>query len=364
MASYIHSAKIPSAKASGSQESFLDKNAATHDPYQELSQADQQLESALRPIHLDDFCGQPSVKERLEVIIAGARARKEPLGHCLFCGPPGLGKTTLAQIVARSMGVQCVVTSGPVLEKAGDLAGLLSSLKHGDVLFIDEIHRLSRTVEEYLYPAMEDFKLDLMIDSGPGARSVELKLNRFTLVGATTRQGLLTAPLRSRFHLTLRLDYYDHESLTRIIRRSSQLLSLEMNDDAALEIATRSRGTPRIANNLLKWVRDWTHAKHGHLPLSKIDLPTARLALDKLDVDREGLDEMDRRMLKALIENFSGGPVGLNTLASALSEEPHTIEEVYEPYLIMKGFLMRTPRGRCATAKAYEHLKQADPRGC
>lgn len=363
MASYIHSSKTSASKTSQEKEpSSLLKSH--HDPYEELIQADKQLETTLRPTHLDEFCGQPAIRERLEVLIGGAKARKEPLGHCLFCGPPGLGKTTLAQILARSMGVQCVVTSGPVLEKAGDLAGLLSALKTGDVLFIDEIHRLSRSVEEYLYPAMEDFKLDLMIDSGPGARSVELKLNRFTLVGATTRQGLLTAPLRSRFHLTLRLDYYDHTSLAGIIRRSSRLLSLDLDEEAAFEIAARSRGTPRIANNLLKWVRDYAHAKQGHHEVSKIDLALTRLALDKLDVDREGLDEMDRRMLKALIENFSGGPVGLNTLASALSEEPHTIEEVYEPYLIMKGFLTRTPRGRCATAKAYEHLKQADLRSC
>jgi Holliday junction DNA helicase RuvB len=357
MTSYIQSAK-------GADRQPVKTGGISADPYEELIRPDRQLETALRPTSLEDFCGQPSVRERLEIIIGGAKARAEPLGHCLFCGPPGLGKTTLAQILARSMGVQCVITSGPVLEKAGDLAGLLSSLKTGDVLFIDEIHRLNRSIEEYLYPAMEDFKLDLMIDSGPGARSVELKLNQFTLVGATTRQGLLTAPLRSRFHLTLRLDYYDNESLTRIVKRSSELLFLELEEAAALEIAVRSRGTPRIANNLVKWIRDWVHAKQGNSQKARINLDLARLALDKLDVDREGLDEMDRRMLKALIENFSGGPVGLNTLASALSEEPHTIEEVYEPYLIMKGFLMRTPRGRCATTKAYEHLKQAGLIGC
>jgi Holliday junction DNA helicase RuvB len=363
VASYIHSSK-KSIETTAEPKLLPQANSTAHDPFEELIQADQQLETTLRPAHLEEFCGQNTIRERLEVLIGGAKARKEPLGHCLFCGPPGLGKTTLAQILARSMGVQCVVTSGPVLEKAGDLAGLLSSLKTGDVLFIDEIHRLTRSVEEYLYSAMEDFKLDLMIDSGPGARSVELKLNRFTLVGATTRQGLLTAPLRSRFHLTLRLDYYDQASLASIIRRSSRLLSLDMEEAAAVEIAARSRGTPRIANNLLKWVRDFAHSRQMATAGVKIDHALARIALDKLDVDREGLDEMDRRMLKALIENFSGGPVGLNTLASALSEEPHTIEEVYEPYLILKGFLTRTPRGRCATAKAYEHLKQADLRSC
>lgn len=344
MNSFIHSAK----------NSKEEKSSSFHeDPYERLLEPDKGLEQQLRPLMLSEFEGQGAVKERLEVTVGAARARGEPLGHTLLCGPPGLGKTTLAAILAREMGVACVVTSGPVLERAGDLAGVLSSLKDGDILFIDEIHRLSKVVEEYLYPAMEDFKLDLMLDSGPGARSVEIKLNRFTLVGATTRQGLLSAPLRSRFHLMLRLDYYDESTLESILLRSSKLLQFKLEEMGAREIAARSRGTPRIANNLLKWVRDFAQMKSGGVGSAEV----ARRALDMLDVDREGLDEMDRRLLQVMIEHFDGGPVGINTLAAALSEESQTIEEIYEPYLIMKGFLKRTPRGRCVTAKAYDHLK-------
>lgn len=350
MSTYIHSAKPTDATAP--------QIKARPEPYRDLTQPDSQFESALRPSKLEDFAGQEAVRERLELMIAAALAREEPLGHCLFCGPPGLGKTTLAMILAKAMGSQCVITSGPVLEKAGDLAGILSNLKTGDVLFIDEIHRTSRQVEEYLYPAMEDFKLDLVLDSGPGARSVQIKLNRFTLVGATTRQGLLTAPLRSRFHLMLRLDYYQMSALERIMMRSAQLLQFELDVLGAREIARRARGTPRIANNLLKWVRDFAQIRAQ----GRADEAITKQALDMLDVDTEGLDEMDRRLLRTLIDNFEGGPVGLNTLASSLSEEAHTIEEVYEPFLIMKGFLKRTPRGRCATARAYEHLKLNDNR--
>lgn len=349
MSAFIHSAKVGGAEGKSA--------SVPNSSYNEFLKPDPGFEVVLRPGSLRDFLGQTQVKERLELMIAAALARGEPLGHCLFCGPPGLGKTTLAGIIAKAMGVQCVVTSGPVLERAGDLAGVLSSLKTGDVLFIDEIHRLSKTVEEYLYPAMEDFKLDLMLDSGPGARSVEIKLQRFTLVGATTRQGLLSAPLRSRFHLMMRLDYYDDDTLEKIITRSAKLLEFSLDASGAREIATRCRGTPRIANNLLKWVRDYAQIRAA----GKADRATAHAALDMLDVDREGLEEMDRRLLHVLINHFSGGPVGLSTLAQALSEETHTIEEVYEPYLIMKGFLKRTPRGRCATARAYEHLNQDYP---
>jgi Holliday junction DNA helicase RuvB len=355
MSSYIQSAKKKDQASVGVDRLKKDSlKDSPKDPMHELSQPDSQLEAALRPSKLDDFAGQEAVRERLELMIAAALARKEPLGHCLFCGPPGLGKTTLALILAKAAKAQCVITSGPVLEKAGDLAGLLSNLKTGDFLFIDEIHRLSRQVEEYLYPAMEDFKLDLMLDSGPGARSVQIKLNRFTLVGATTRQGLLTAPLRSRFHLMLRLDYYNLSSLERIIARSAKLINFEIDALAAAAIAKRARGTPRIANNLLKWVRDFAQIRAQ----GKADEEVTNQALDMLEVDKEGLEDMDRRLLRVLIEHFDGGPVGLNTLASALSEEAHTLEEVYEPFLIMKGFLKRTPRGRCATDRAYEHLKQ------
>ncbi len=307
-----------------------------------LSQEDVAFEVPLRPQSLNDFVGQNQVRDRLEVLIGAAKKRKEPLGHCLFSGPPGLGKTTLANIIAKVMGTNIVITSGPMIEKAGDLAGILTNLKEGDVLFIDEIHRLSRTIEEYLYPAMEDFVLDLMIDSGPSARSVQVKLNKFTLVGATTRMGLLTAPLRSRFNLSCRLDYYDPETLQKILERTSLILNLEIDSDSLFEIAGRSRGTPRIANNLLRWVRDYSQMK----AMGQMNLEIVRSALDMLDIDENGLDEMDKKILRTMIDHHNGGPVGLTTIAVAVGEEPDTLEQVHEPYLIMQGFLKRTPRGR------------------
>jgi Holliday junction DNA helicase RuvB len=315
------------------------------------------FETPLRPLSLDDFTGQESVKKRLSVLIGAARQRGESLGHCLFNGPPGLGKTTLAHIIAKAMGTQCVVSSGPVLEKAGDLAGILTNLKEGDVFFIDEIHRLSRSVEEYLYTAMEDFALDLLIDSGPAARSVQVKLNRFTLVGATTRVGLLSSPLRSRFALSLRLDYYAPEVLEQIIMRSAKILKVSLDKAAAHVIALRARGTPRIANNLLGWVRDYAQMHNA----SYIDHKNATAALDMLHIDYLGLDEMDKNILKVMIEHYQGGPVGISTLSAALSEEAHTLEEVHEPFLIMKGFVKRTPRGRVATPLAYAHLGITNP---
>jgi Holliday junction DNA helicase RuvB len=310
-----------------------------------LCQEDVIFEVPLRPQSLNDFVGQDQVRERLEVLIGAAKQRGETLGHCLFSGPPGLGKTTLANIVAKLMGTNLVITSGPMIEKAGDLAGVLTNLKEGDVLFIDEIHRLSRTIEEYLYPAMEDFVLDLMIDSGPSARSVQVKLNKFTLVGATTRMGLLTAPLRSRFNLTCRLDYYTPETLEKIIGRTGRILNLTIDAASLKEIAIRSRGTPRIANNLLRWVRDFSQIRAA----GKITREVVQQALNMLEIDQNGLDEMDKKILRMMIEHHNGGPVGLNTIAVAVGEEPHTLEEVHEPYLIMQGFLKRTPRGREVT---------------
>ncbi|MFY7842428.1 MAG: Holliday junction branch migration DNA helicase RuvB [Rhabdochlamydiaceae bacterium] len=317
-----------------------------------LKKLDENFELPLRPQSLSDFLGQESIRERLSIYLGAAKIRQEALGHALFHGPPGLGKTTLANILAKNMGVNLVVTSGPMIEKAGDLAGILTNLKEKDILFIDEIHRLNKTVEEYLYPAMEDFVLDLMIDSGPSARSVQVKLNKFTLVGATTSIGLISAPMRSRFHLNCRLDYYDHNTLELILIRSSKILGLSIDQSAAQEIARRSRGTPRIANNLLKWIRDYAQMKNHQLVNEKI----ASEALEMLLIDHKGLDEMDIKILEIIIEHYNGGPVGLNTLAVALGENPMTVSEVYEPYLIMQGFLKRTPRGREATQLAYKHI--------
>jgi Holliday junction DNA helicase RuvB len=322
-----------------------------------LAKQDLSFEVPLRPQSLDDFVGQDAIRDRLEVLIGAAKQRGEPLGHCLFSGPPGLGKTTLANILAKSMGTNLVVTSGPIIEKAGDLAGILTSLQTGDVLFIDEIHRLNRTVEEYLYQAMEDFALDLMIDSGPNARSIQVKLNKFTLAGATTRLGLLTEPLRTRFAFTCRLDYYDSATLERIIQRTARILNVNLGPEAALEIAKRARGTPRVANHLLRWVRDFAQMKTNNY----IDRQVVDRALRMLAIDEKGLDEMDTKMLQVMIDHYQGGPVGLNTIAASIGEEPSTIEEVYEPYLIMQGLLKRTPRGREVTALGYRHLGRNVP---
>jgi len=310
------------------------------------------LDQSLRPQTLESFLGQQAVREKLTIVIEAAKRRKEALGHCLFYGPPGLGKTTLAHIIAQTMGSELTISSGPVLEKAGDLAGILTNLKEGDILFIDEIHRIPRSVEEYLYPAMENFRLDLMIDSGPSARTVQVKLNPFTLVGATTRFGQLTAPMRSRFPFVYRLDHYSPEVLQQIVMRSARILQVPIEPTGALEIARRARGTPRIANNLLRWVRDWVQIHEN----PSIDQTTALLALEKLSIDSKGFDEMDLKILSILIDHYGGRAVGLNTLADALNEDPITVQEVYEPYLIVMGFLERTPRGRRPTALAYAHL--------
>ena len=317
-----------------------------------LQLQDATFEVPLRPQALSAFIGQAAIRERLEVLMEAAKQRKEALVHCLFSGPPGLGKTTLANILAKNMGTNLVVTSGPVIEKAGDLAGVLTNLKEGDILFIDEIHRMSRNVEEYLYPAMEDFVLDLLIDSGPNARSVQVKLNKFTLVGATTRLGLLSGPLRSRFGFNSRLDYYPPEELEQIIERSSRILNLTLDPGAAQAIAQRSRGTPRISNNLLRWVRDYAQIRTNN----KVSVSVVDQALGMLSIDEKGLDEMDKKILNVLIDHYDGGPVGLNTIAVAVGEEGSTIEEVYEPFLIMQGFLRRTPRGREVTPLACQHL--------
>lgn len=317
-----------------------------------LNSTEREFEKVLRPLSFDDFTGQVQVLENLKVFVKAAEQRGEALDHVLLHGPPGLGKTTLANIIANELNVGFRVTSGPVLEKPGDLAGLLTNLEQGDVLFIDEIHRLSPVVEEYLYSAMEDYKIDIMIDSGPNARSVQIELNPFTLVGATTRTGLLTSPLRARFGITSRLEYYDVELLTTIIQRSASIIKVEIDEEAAIEIAGRSRGTPRITNALLRRVRDFAQVKGD----GKISKEIALYGLNALNVDKHGLDEMDNRILVTIIDKFKGGPVGLTTIATAVSEEAGTIEEVYEPFLIKEGFLMRTPRGREATEKAYKHL--------
>jgi Holliday junction DNA helicase RuvB len=313
---------------------------------------DAEIEKQLRPLSFADFKGQPRITENLNVFVTAALQRGEALDHVLLHGPPGLGKTTLAAIISNELKVKFKVTSGPVLDKPGDLAGLLTSLDEGDVLFIDEIHRLSPIVEEYLYSAMEDYQIDIMIDKGPGARSVQLKLNPFTLIGATTRSGLLTSPLRARFGIKFHLEYYDAVVLKGIVRRSASILNIDINDEAAREIASRSRGTPRIANALLRRVRDFAQVKGT----GSIDLEITRYALKALNIDKHGLDEMDNRILKTIIEKFRGGPVGLNNISMAVGEESGTIEEVYEPFLIKEGYIKRTPRGREATETAYRHL--------
>lgn len=322
-----------------------------------LSSADRDIERALRPQAFEDFTGQEKVMENLKIFVKAAKLRGEPLDHVLLHGPPGLGKTTLSHIIANEMGVGIKITSGPVLDKPGDLAGLLTNLDSGDILFIDEIHRLSPLVEEYLYSAMEDFKIDIMLESGPNARSVQINLNPFTLVGATTRSGLLTAPLRARFGINSRLAYYDAKLLTTIVLRSSDILKTPITDEGAYEIARRSRGTPRIANALLRRTRDFAQIKGN----GRIDPEIARYALNALNVDEHGLDEMDNKILMTIIEKFKGGPVGLKTIATAVGDDEGTIEEVYEPFLIQEGFLMRTSRGREATEAAYRHLNKQVP---
>ncbi len=318
----------------------------------DISSKDAELDKVLRPKVLSDFTGQKKVVDNLQIFVAATKQRNEPLDHVLLHGPPGLGKTTLANIIANELGVGFKVTSGPVLDKPGDLAGLLTNLEEGDVLFIDEIHRLSPVIEEYLYSAMEDYVIDIMIDSGPNARTVQIALNPFTLIGATTRSGLLTAPLRARFGINARLQYYNAKTLTLIVERSSHLLGIVISPEAAFEIAGRSRGTPRIANALLRRVRDFAQIKGD----GTITLAITNIALEALNVDTNGLDEMDNRILSTLIDKFAGGPVGLSTLATAVGENAGTIEEVYEPFLIQEGFLIRTPRGRKVTPKAFDHL--------
>ena len=314
--------------------------------------AEKEFENALRPLRFSDFNGQKKVVDNLEVFVEAAKYRHEPLDHTLLYGPPGLGKTTLSNIIANELGVNIKITSGPVLDKPGDLAGTLTSLEPNDVLFIDEIHRLSSVVEEYLYSAMEDYRIDIMIDKGPSARSIQIDLNPFTLIGATTRSGMLTAPLRARFGINMHLEYYAPETLQKIIRRSAKLLKVPISDDAAAEIARRSRGTPRVANALLRRVRDFAQVRGT----GRIDTPITHTALTALNIDQYGLDEIDNKLLLTIIDKFKGGPVGVTTIATAIGEDAGTVEEVYEPYLIMEGFIKRTPRGRMVTELAYKHL--------
>lgn len=324
-----------------------------------LSPAEKEIEKALRPLSFDDFTGQKKIIDNIKVYVEAAKMRGEPLDHVLLHGPPGLGKTTLSHIIANELQTNLKITSGPVLDKPGELAGLLTNLEEGDVLFIDEIHRLNPVVEEYLYSAMEDYRIDIMLDSGPNARTVQIALSPFTLIGATTRAGLLTSPLRARFGINARLEYYDSILLEKIVRRSAKILNTPIDDDAAHEIARRSRGTPRISNNLLRRTRDFAQIKGD----GRIDKTIANMALKALDVDQNGLDEMDNRILLTIIDKFKGGPVGISTIATACGEEAETIEEVYEPFLIKEGYLKRTSRGREATSLAYQHLKKAPPPG-
>src|SRR5688572_974413 len=324
-----------------------------------LNATEKEFEKALRPLSSSDFTGQQKVVDNIKVFVQAAKQRSEPLDHVLLHGPPGLGKTTLSNIIANELQASIKVTSGPVLDKPSDLAGLLTNLETNDVLFIDEIHRLNPVVEEYLYSAMEDFRIDIMLDSGPNARSVQIGLNPFTLIGATTRAGLLTSPLRARFGINARLEYYDSELLTKIVNRSATILNTPIDADAAFEIARRSRGTPRIANNLLRRTRDFAQIKGNGI----VDKPIAQFALKALDVDENGLDDMDNRILTTIIEKFKGGPVGISTIATTVGEEAETIEEVYEPFLIQEGYIKRTSRGRETTEKAYKHLKIIPPTG-